>query len=79
VVEMTALVIVGLVVVALGSGVIGWLVAARRHQAAETSLRAELAAQRSSAEQSQARHEAIVGELTRTALRVIRAQGGESS
>ena len=74
---MTALMFLGVVVLSLGSGIIGWLVAARRHQAVEASLRAELAAQRASAEQSQARHEVIVGELTRTALRTIRTQGGD--
>jgi len=76
---MTALMVLGLVAVVVGSGMTGWMVAARRHHVTETTLRVELAAQRSSAEESQARHEAIVGELTRTALRVIRTQGGGES
>ena len=74
---MTALMFLGVVVLSLGSGIIGWLVAARRHQAVEASLRAELSAHRASAEQSQARHEVIVAEVTRTALQALRAQGDD--
>jgi Flp pilus assembly protein TadB len=77
VVIMTVLVVLGLVVLVLASGVVGWQVAARRHQATESSLHRELESARSGAEQAQARHEAIVSELTRTALRVIRTQGGD--
>jgi hypothetical protein len=75
---MTALVVLGLIMLAAASGTVGWLVAARRHQATEASLQQEIQTARTNAEESHRRHEAIVGELTRTALRVIRSQGGES-
>lgn len=78
-VEVTALVVLGLIMLAAASGTAGWLAAARRHRATEASLHEEIQAARTNAEESQRRHEAIVGELTRTALRVIRSQGGEAS
>lgn len=76
---MTALVLLGLVALATASGAVGWMVATRRHRGTETALRAELASARTNAEESHRRHEAIVGEVTRTALQAIRGQGGESS
>jgi hypothetical protein len=75
---VTALVLLDSLVPTLGSGVIGWLTAARRHQAAETSLRREIESAGTKAEQARTRHEAIVQEMANTVLQVMRAQGGES-
>jgi hypothetical protein len=79
VVEVTALVILGLVTLAVASGVVGWYLAARRQRATVTSLRQELASASASTQQLHEQHKAIVSEMAHAALRVIRTHGGETS
>lgn len=73
---MTALVILGLV--AVGSGLVGWYLAARRQRATVTSLRHELASASASTQQLHEQHKAIVSEMAHAALQVIRGQDGDA-
>jgi hypothetical protein len=76
---MTVLVVLGLVTLALASGVGGWYLAVRRQRDTVTALRQELASASASTQHLHEQHKAIVSEMAHAALRVIRVQGGDGS